>query len=373
MSHNVDYQSLVYDWKPATTIPFADFVPHEGPNGGRVVIDAFKIRLFGTITVGTGTFDGRDLWRLLAQLITIEKADGRNRWNLSGVKSRAMSIRMNGIDKHIEHATLAVAAGDTVDLTAVIPMRQRFRAKPEEYSLAAEQFKQLVLVTPSLAGAATGTAVLSADDLSVQVLVEWHEEMYLEHKVDWVVKSTDFNNNTQAQLALTGLMQDALLIIDDGTAGGGNSIAAITDVRCEDLGTPVAKRADLVNSYTMKFNLAPSGASAVAAERFHEPVRDGKLLPFMVADHQTAPWDGKLIPKAKIDVGVGAAGLSVITTEIVNKSEADYNAIASKHGVSAQQWGMADKNGNIVPLASDKFSTRQKRMGAWRAPLKKAA
>lgn len=372
MSHYPDLPSLVYPWKAGTSIPFADFAPTEGPNGGRVVWDAVKIRIFGTIdTSAAGAWDGRDLHRLMS-LITLEKRDGRNRWVFTGEDSRNMAIYLMGIENWIEHPTIAASSGDAVvDLWHVIPLALFKRENPFEFSLPGDMFRQLIIQCNSLTGAASGTAVLSDDKLQVQVFVEWHEETaYVDHKVDIVCKATDFTSQTQARLSLSGLLQDCLLTCPDGTAGGGAAITGITNIRCEDLSTPVLDRATYKQMFTRKRHLGPTGGSAVAAERFHDPVRDDKVLPFIVADEFTAPWDGKLLTTAKIDLGAGQASLRVLTLEVVAKSESDYNRIASDHGVSGADWGMVDAKGDITPLASGEFSVKQKKFGAWRAKKK---
>ena len=148
--------------------------------------------------------------------------------------------------------------------------------------------------------------------------------------------STDFTTNTQCKLLPTGTIHDLDIVRETTTAGGG-LITAITDVRCDALGTGTRTRAVLKHSYTMRRGYAPSGQSATGVERFKEPVRDGQMLPLVSATPETSVWDGKLVNQLKIDVGVGAADLSVITREILRKSEANYASQAAMFGLNGSQ------------------------------------
>lgn len=372
MSHNVPYKSAVVTWTPGSPFEFADFVPPFGPNGGRTVVDRFILCINGTITVGTGTWDGRDVARL-ANLVVVEKRDGRLRWSLNGVKSRIASIMFNGIEGHQEHGTVAIGAAQAIDYRLILPMAKPFLPRPRDYSLAADTFKKVTVTCNSLAGAATGTAVLSANALSMYILADWHEETKVEFKLDDIVKSVDFTSNTQAKLSTSGVVHDLYIVRDDGTAGGGNSITAITDARCEDLGTPTLTRADFVHDYTAKRKIAPSGPSTPATERFLDPVRGGFVLPFITADGDTSPWDGKALENLKLDVGTGAANLSCITREVWSKSESDLATLTAKHKVGPGEWQMETTKGNKQSLNDPHWNDKQVALGVWSAPLKKAA
>jgi hypothetical protein len=371
MSHNVPWKSPAVQLNPGTNVDFADFVPLLGPNGGRVVVDYFEVCINGTITVGTGAWDGRDVPRLV-QLVTVEKRDGRLRHALSGFKSRKAAIYFGGIDRYTEHGNVAVGAAQAIDLRLPLWMKKRFVARPEDFSLPADVFKKISVTFAALANAQTGTAALSANALTCYILAHWHEEMKVEFKCDDIIKSTDFNSNTQAKLALVGAVQDAYIDREDTTAGGA-VITAITDVRCEDLGTPLLTRQDLVNRYTTSRLIAPTGPTTPATERFLDPVREGKLLPFFVSDEQTSPWDGKVLDSMKIDVGAGATSLSMVTREVVDKSQTDINQLMARHGVKPSDIVMETKKGNKMSIRDPHWSKRQLVVGAWSAPLKRAA
>lgn len=371
MSHYPMFKSEQKPVNPGQTTDFFDFCQLIGPAGGRVCIDKFFVVVTGTLTVGTALWDGRDVARLL-QLCTVEKRDGRIRWNLSGYKSRQASIYFNGIEEHNEHANVAVGAAQAINLRMLIPMRKRFVRRASDFSLPADAFKKITIAWASLAAAATGASVLSAATLNAYILVEWHEEHKIEFKVDDTVKSVDFNSNTQAKISLTGALHDLFVTKEDTTSGGAATLNTITDARIEDFGTPVLTYGDLQDSYTRKRQVAPSQFGATpGGERYLDPVRSNQVLPVMVADQQTSPWDGRLADSIKLDVGTGLAGCSVVTREVLNKSQADYQATVARFQINPKEIGMATPEGGSRPLAA--HSKRAQLAGTWVAPMRKAA
>jgi hypothetical protein len=335
--HLPPFKSEQKDWAQNSNLEFFDFVPLRGGKGGRVVIDRLIIRLTGTITVAAANFDGRDVARLFQNII-VEQRDGRQRWNLSGFKSRQASIILNGIERHAEHADIAIGAGATVDFRLVIPMAKRYTRRPKDFSLPADVLRKVILQCGTYAGAATGATVLSAADLDVYVCAEWHEEDSVEIKSEDSVKSIDFTSNTQAKTSLSGTVHDMWITRETTTAGGG-VITGITDARCDELGIPVLTRSDLAHSYTEKRAIAPSGLTT-GAERFNDPVRQGTVLPLVAATPETSVWDGKLVDTLKVDVGTGAANLSLVTREVLKKSQENFNAQAAMFGIKPSELRM---------------------------------
>jgi len=332
VSHNPPWKSETKAVNPGSPIDFYDFVPLTGPKGGRVVVDAFILVVTGTITVGTALWNGADVCRLFG-LINVEQRDGRLRWSVSGYKSRIFGIHLNGIERHQEHGNVAVGAGQAIDLRLIIPMAKPFTRRPKDWSLPADALKKITVNMNPLGSAQTGTTVLSVAALNCYVLAEWHEEDSVEFKSEDLVKSVDFNSNTQAKLALSGVVHD-LFVVKEGTTAGGDAITAITDARIEDLGTPTLTRQDLVHVYRAKRMLGASGPTTPATERFLEPVIGGFALPVIASDPETSAFDGKLVESMKLDVGTGATGLSAISREVVEKSQALTHATAGRFGIN---------------------------------------
>jgi hypothetical protein len=370
VSHNPPFKSETKTWVADSSFDLFDFVPLRGPGGGRVVIDHFVLCVTGTITVGTLAWDGRDVIRLFKNIRCTQR-DQRARWNLNGPKTRIASIYFNGIAKHQEHAAVAIGAGQVIDLRMIIPMAKPMVKRGKDFALASDVFEKFTLDTNSLAGAQTGTTVLTVPALSFYILAHWHEEHAVEIKAEDSVKSTDFTSTTQAKLALSGAVHDLFLVRDDGSAGGGAAITAITDARVEDLGTPTLTRQDLVHTYRTKRKITASGPTTPGTERFLEPVQEGKCLPILVADDQTSLWDGRVLPTMKIDVGTGAASLAAISREVLEKSQSNFNAQLARFKLNPAQGRM--KTAGKSKRNLNEWSPREQLVGVWSYPLPKVA
>lgn len=364
MSIAPSYQSETKTIVLGQAMDFTDFVPFMR-DGQIVVIDKLIVEIQGTITDATAIWDGRDVWRLI-QLITVEQRDGLLRWTLSGYKSRVFSMILNGPEEHQEHTNVAIGAAQTVDLRAVIPMAKPYVEDPSDFSMPAHQFRRVTINWNTLAGAASGSAALSAASLVAYVRAEYHLEKSVKyHPVD-VVKSVDFTTATQAKLACTGVVADAGVVLEDTTAGGA-SVLAITNARCDDLNMQLTVTGDLRHRYRMARGLAASGPTTPGTERYLEPVVQGQYLPLIFASG-TAPWDGIILPNMKWDFGVGLAGAALITREVVEKSQASYHATNAEFDVVPETITMDTKDGFNTSFA--KWGERQRLVGKWRAPLK---
>lgn len=367
--HLPPWTSEEKDWGEGKKLEFYDFVPLRAGKGGRVVVDRFVIWITGDITVATAAQSGEDLCRLLDNII-VEERDGGQRWNLSGYLSRIESIKMNGIERHDEHADLAIGADQTVAYKLVIPMSKRHIRRPKDVSLPSDVFRKVILTCASYASAATGTAVLSAADLTVYVTAEWHEETSVEVKACDRVKSIDFTTNTQVRTQLNGAVHDMDICRDDGSTDGGASVSAITNVRVDELGIPLTKAAVLKHSYLERRGLAKSGTTA-GGKRFLDPFLDDKALAVITATPETSLDDGKIVPTLKVDLGAGAANLQLVTREVVDKSQSNYNAQAAMFGIRALRMKTAGKTKRS--FAEWKNNERAQRVFPWSAPLPAAA
>jgi hypothetical protein len=366
--HLPPFESEIKDWRPGGTLEFADFVDLRGGTNGRVCVDYYVVHVTGTITVADANYDGRDVCRLLSR-IAVESRDGRKRWNLSGFKSRLASIKYNGIENHEEHANIAIGAAATVDYRLIIPMTKRFARRPKDFAQPADVFRKIVIECNSYAGATSGSTTLSAADLDVFITAEWHEEDIdsVEIKSEDYVSSVDFTSNTQAKLLPTGAVHDLDIVRETSTAGGG-LITGITNVRCDALGTGTRSRSVLKHSYTARRGYAPSGQSATGVERFKEPVRDGQMLPIVTATPETSVWDGALVDQLKVDLGAGAADLSLISREILKKSGENFASQAALFGLSEAEMRMKTA-GKTQRSFSEHRDARRVSVAPWSAKV----
>lgn len=370
MSHNPPYKSETRTVVIGSPMEFGAFVPPRGPTGGRNVIDKFEICVAGTITVATLAWQGEDVPRIF-QNVRVEDRSGKARWSLSGYKTRITSILLNGIEEHMEHTDVAIGAAQAVDLRQLVPMTKPMIVRGKDFALPSDLLGKISLDFASYAGAATSTTVLSAATLTCYVLAHCHEEHAVEFKAEDTVKSVDFNSNTQAKLAPAGAIHD-LFVVKESTGAGGDVITAITDARIDALGAPTLTRLDLVSAFTRKRKLGNSAFGATpGAERFLDPVRSGMALPILTADAETSVWDGKVVEDVRVDVGTGAAGLSVISREITEKSQANYNAQIARFKIDPNTLKMKTEAKSRQGLG-DGWSPRQRLVGVWKASLRGA-
>ncbi len=353
----------------STTQEFADFVPLRGPTGGRVVVDGFTVCITGVITVATADWHSEAQPRIM-NLITIEQRDGRQRWNLSGYRSRIASKILAGSELYNESAAVAIAAGAAVDIRHYIPMtKPRSTFRPKDFALPADMFRKVIVNWASLAAAGSGTTALSAATLNAYVLAHWHEEHNVEFKCEDLIKQVDGITTTQGKLTLNGVLHDLYLVKEDTTLAGA-LITAITDARIEELGTPVLTRQDLVLQY--RYQRKYGNPAAAAAELIAtDPVLAGKALPLIVSDDDTSVTDGKVLASMKIDLGTGLAAHSYITREVVSKSEAGYSATVAEFNVNTADIRVKTEGKTKRDIRS--WSKKDASLLPWSAPLTKAS
>jgi len=97
------------------------------------------------------------------------------------------------------------------------------------------------------------------------------------------------------------------------------------------------------------------------------------MLPFMSSDFNTSAWDGIVRDSLKIDVNGGPALMSVISREVIEKSQSTFNAVCSRFGVDPRNVKMRTSNGHEENLTSDGWNTHEKLVGPWYADMPAAA
>lgn len=368
--HLPPIRSKQEDFIVGSTVEFDNWVPPRGGAGGRNVIRGFFLKLFGTITVATADFDGRDVARLIAR-VAVQDRSGRLRWALSGASTRLATILYCGIERHIEHATIAQGAGAAVSLMLYIPMAKPRVVRGEDFALPADVLDKVIVTFNSYASAATGATVLSAADLDCYILADLREEHNVEIKSEDAVKSVNFQGTTQAQVKLSGTVHDAFIAREAAAAGtaGGESVSTLEDLRCDELNIPPQKNADLKAWYTHKFGYGNTSNSATAGEVYKDPFRAGQALAFIIADEDTSVWDGKVVTDAKIDLGTGAAGLSLVTREVLPKSQENFNAQAAQFGINPDV--LRAKTAGKTNRDIGAYGKRAKQVMPFSAPLRR--
>jgi hypothetical protein len=309
--------------------------PTEGANRGAIVANCLVLTVLGTVDVATALMDGRDIPRLVGNITVKQRSGGILRWNNTGDEVRIMSMLLDHPRRYLEHPNLAIGAGRTLALRLVLPLRKRLVKRGKDFAMHTDELELVSVTWNSLAGWASGGAVLSNLSATAYIQAEWHEELTAEVKSVDVVKSTNFTDATQCQLSLEGAVHDMVIYKTGTTGGGGESLAAITGVRCPELGIQDQQLpADLVGWYSRKRDIAPTAFAATPSnEQVLDPFREGKAIPVIVADAETSTWDGAVVKTAILRVTGGTTGCAALTRQVVERPEAAVLRMAQRYGI----------------------------------------
>lgn len=316
------------------SITIANWIDREGPNGGRNVIDQIDVFVTGSFTVATANWQGEDVARI-ASRIAVEQLDGTLRWNLPGDQSRIMAYECLGANKMFEHADVATGAAAAVYYAWQIPLAKPYAHTPGDFSLPVDEFKQITIDLNSLAGAATGTTVLTVPSLTFYAVAHVREELDVTlHCVDQIF-TQDFQSQTQGVFEVNGRLQDFLIHVA-GTSGGA-SLAAITDVRVDGF-LPLLSLNDTKTRYRVLREGANNLSTTQAAEVRSDPFLLGAAptaLAMMVHGREHSPWTGKIwSSRMKVDVGTGVASSRAIMRKTAPLSQDARNRTMALYGLS---------------------------------------
>lgn len=320
---------------------FFDFIDRVGPNGGRVIIDGFWLhaQVQGDITVAT--IDGRDLARIFG-FVMITQTDGVKRYALPGDLLRIASYAFEGSDRYIEMADQTVGNDRTFIVSIYCPLSKRFLHTPEDFGLPADMFKEIQITQPT-AGFMSVTGTFSLDSVSYWVDAEWHEDFDCQiYNVDEVT-STDFTSTGEATLSLGGKLQD--LYFHAAGAGGGASLANLTDIRIDALSLPVLLRnPDLITVYRRArneaANLLTTNGNDLRSSPF-VPVGTAKAAAAMIHSRETSAWDGRVVRQAKLNLTNTVASLRAIHRMVVPASDTLRNQTNAAYGLTPKDYRVA--------------------------------
>lgn len=229
MTAPLKYKSESKPWASGNQLEFqTSSIPKQGPNGGRIVIDAITAHFSGQIDVSVGALQGEDLYRIF-EAFTVKQRDGILRYNdVPGDAQRVFLYQEIGGDKTKEHADVAVANNVAVKATMYIPLKKRNAQRDEDYSLAAELLLHVKIKAAVAANMSVGGATVGIDSGDYWLIFECHEEMdVVYHAVD-EVKVQDFESTTtqETRLNVNGRLQSLALYVRGGD--GGASLANLT-------------------------------------------------------------------------------------------------------------------------------------------------
>ena len=322
---------------------FFDFVPREGPNMGRVVIDGFWVYASYDITVATAVIQGEDLARVFGQII-VEKRDGMKRWNLPGDATRIATYAFLGADRFSESADVAVASNNTGLYGLYVPMSKPLIHTPEDFALPADEFGKVVIRDVPPADLDIGTSDATIVSITYYVVVDAHEEFDLQFHCDDVVKADLFTSTSETVLQCGGKLQD-LLIFARG-ASGGASLANFTNVRIDEPRGLLQQslRTELQREYRFKRRAVNNLNSTMGGEVRADPFANNQALAVLLHDERTSAWDGQFVDRLKLNMTNSVASCYAITRTHKPHSKDVIRDVAAAYGLAqAEQLGVKTK------------------------------
>lgn len=334
---NLRYYSETKSYSAGREIEFFDFVPREGPTGGRVVIDGFWIYADWQLDFATAATEGEDLARIFGRVI-VEQRDGTKRWNLPGDASRIACYALLGTDRVSENADQAAANNVTGTTRLYVPMSKPHAHTPEDFALPADEFAKVILTCMSASDMNLGSGTVNVDSVTYYVMVDAHEEHDLQfHCVD-VVKADLLTSTSEGVLSISGKLHD--LILWARGQSGGASLANLTDVRIDEpLGfLQTSKRTELLNEYRFKRGVAANLNGTMGSEVRADPFATGVACAVMLHDERVSAWEGPILDRAKLSLTNTVASLYAIQRIIKPRSVGASNQVAAAYGLrSADQ------------------------------------
>jgi hypothetical protein len=336
----VIYKSEVKQWNSAGgSAYFFDWIPREGPNGGRVVIDGFYVHADMQIDTAAGaTAQGEDFARVFNRII-VEQQDGKKRWNLQGDTSRVMSYLLDGADRYTETPDVAVSTSNAAaDTVIYIPMTKRFTRNPEDFALPVDNFKQLTIEFASSTVFNIGSVVVSnIDFINFYIIADCHEELDLQIHCEDEVAATDMTSLTEGRLVTGGKLHD--LVLHAQGASGGAVLTNLADVRCDDLQMPPFLRVpDLETAYRRKRDNGANLNSTMGAEIRSDPMATDQAAAVLVSDGSTSFYEGPTLQSVKLTLTNTVASLRALHRVVTPASAATRNRTSALYKVGPDQF-----------------------------------
>jgi hypothetical protein len=297
----------------ASDHPINEFVPKEGPNGGRVICDKMHVYAACVVSNTGATNEAEDVHRILKNLV-ITTAQGVQRWNLNGDASRVALYQYEGPDAFPEVADISSSASGLALLVhQAIPFTKRYIHTPDDFALPADEFGEVIITGPSATELDIGSADATLTSISFYCVAECHEDLDLQFYCTDVVKQDTFQTLTEATAKLGGKLHD--LSFHAVGASGGASLANLTSVRIDQpMGLMViSTTAELLKEYRVKRKVANNLNSTAGGELRMDPFAVGAAIPVFVADDRTSCWEGPYIDELKVNMVNSVASVRMIS------------------------------------------------------------
>lgn len=333
MQGNLRYYSEKKSWSASKDVEFFDFIPREGPTGGRVVIDGFWVYGDWQIDNATLASEGEDFARIFGRIQVVQR-DGLLRWNLPGDASRIACYGLLGPTRVGENADTSTSETNLTGTTALyIPMSKPLVHTADDFALPNDTFAKVVVQGMSASDLDISTSDVTLDSVDYYIVADCHEEHDLQfHCID-VVKMDELTSTTEGVISVNGKMHD--LYLHARGASGGASLANLTDVRIDEPRglLQTSKRTELTREYRFKRQCANNLNSTMGGELRADPFANSKACAVIISDERTSSFVGAYADRVKLNLTNSVASLRAITRTVKPRSAESLNAVAAAYGL----------------------------------------
>lgn len=337
MQGTLDHKSEVKAWSDGKEVEFFDWIPPEGPTGGRMVVHGFRLIADWQIDVATALAQGEDFPRLFTRVMVVQR-DGVVRWNLTGDESRIACYGLLGPRRVSENADTGASETNLTGTTELyIPMSKPLVHTGEDFALGVESFGKVVIQGCGAAALDIGSSDVTIDSINYYVIADCSEEHDLQFKCVDTVKADELTSTGEGVISVGGKIHD--LYLHKRGASGATALTNLTDIRIDEPRgmLPLSKKTELVRKYRWKRGCASNLNSTMGGEVRADPFVTGGACPVFISDERTSAWSGPYADRVKLTLTNTEASLKAITRTVKPRSPESANQLAARYGVRAQE------------------------------------
>jgi hypothetical protein len=319
---------------------FSGFVDPFGANGLLNVIDSFEIEVaLSAVTVADAAVEGEDLWKLINAL-WLREVDGFERYQgIRGDAHRMHCYDVMGADRVPEYADLGIAAAQVKTYRFPVPLEKRFYRRPKAFSLAAQQFKEIVIGGPDVSADSLGegTPTVSALAGNIRIIANVHEEDAGEVKLRDQVAVHAFPALTGLLLKQQGKLH-GLTLFAPGESGGKDLSSTFTSIQAPPRVVPeVTAVADLVATYLRARGTQNNLASTDGGMVRNDPVAAGRAIPVIHTTEDSSSFDGENIDEQQLKTVMSQTGMLAVARTIAPESPQIVAKVAQASGAALSE------------------------------------
>lgn len=351
------YESDTRIFAAGRPITWANWVPDTGPNGRRLVIDYFTVKVNLVATVGGLLWNGADQWRMLGR-VRVSQVDGRVRRDLLGDELRIMEFMYDGAPRVFDPEDQAIAAGAAFIETFRVSMGCFGDWKSDDTSMPGDVFKEFQITCPTTTDLSEGATAISAVTGDYAVIAHCHEDDSVRLYIEDIWKADQWDTLAQTKIPIGGLLWGTALH-KRGANGGADQSAfpAWTIDGLQNVPITLATQRQLYLR-DRELRIFDQLATLVVGDQ-PEPFTTVHAVSIYHADMGSSFAELFEVPQSIL---VRAAGSAVtdkmqLTRVLAPKSAGVAAAVMAKFGVSNEQWQVASAGkSRLSPELWDRYA-----------------